>query len=75
VAVGAPLLDAAGRPIAAISLGGTRTRLTDERVPEIGHLVRTAAARISHQLGHRRNLSTDSTDFSDFSETKSVESV
>ncbi len=53
VAVGAPLLDATGRPIAAISLGGTRARLTDERVPDIGRLVRAAAGRISHQLGHR----------------------
>ena len=62
VAVGAPLLDAAGRPVAAISLGGTRTRLTDERVPEIGHLVRAAAARISHQLGYREKLSADLAD-------------
>lgn len=62
VAVGAPLLDATGRPIAAISLGGTRTRLTDERVPEIGRLVRAAAGRISHQLGYRESLSADLTD-------------
>ena len=65
VAVGAPLLDAAGRPIAAISLGGTRTRLTDERVPEIGRLVRAAAGRISHQLGYRRELTADYADFAD----------
>ncbi|MCW5862282.1 MAG: IclR family transcriptional regulator [Anaerolineae bacterium] len=53
VAVGAPLLDARGYPVAAISLGGTRARLTDERVPAIGSLVRAAAGRISHQLGYR----------------------
>lgn len=53
VAVGAPLLDAGGRPIAAISLGGTRARLTDKRVPEIGHLVSAAAGRISYRLGYR----------------------
>ena len=72
MAVGAPLLDAAGRPIAAISLGGTRTRLTDERVPAVGRLVRAAAARISHQLGYRRNLSTDSTDYTDSISEESV---
>lgn len=53
VAVGAALLDAGGHPVAAISLGGTRARLTDARVPAIGRLVRAAAGRISHQLGYR----------------------
>ena len=62
VAVGAPLFDAGGRPVAAISLGGTRTRLTDERVPAVGRLVRAAAARISHQLGYREGLSADLAD-------------
>ena len=65
VAVGAPLLDAAGRPVAAISLGGTRTRLTDERVPAVGRLVHAAAARISHQLGYREGLSADLADSAD----------
>ncbi len=59
VAVGAALLDADARPVAAISLGGTRTRLTDERLPAIGALVRAAAARISRRLGYRRELSAD----------------
>ncbi len=62
VAVGAALCAAGGRPLAAISLGGTRTRLTEERVPEIGRLVRAAAGRISHQLGHREGLSADLAD-------------
>lgn len=53
VAVGAPVFDRDGRPVAAISLGGTLTRMTGERVPEIGRLVRAAAYRISHQLGYR----------------------
>ena len=75
MAVGAPLLDAAGRPIAAISLGGTRTRLTDERVPAVGRLVRAAAARISHQLGYRREQTTDYTDFTDSEALESVKSV
>lgn len=55
VAVGAPLLDGNGRPVAAISLGGTLTRMTAGRVPEIGDRVRSAAARISHRLGYRDN--------------------
>lgn len=53
VAVGAPIFDRDGRPVAAISLGGTTTRLTTGRLPEIGALVRAAASRISHQLGYR----------------------
>jgi DNA-binding IclR family transcriptional regulator len=53
IAVGAALLDAGRRPVAAISLGGTRTRMTEARVPEIGELVREAAKRISHKLGYR----------------------
>ena len=55
VAVGAPVLDAAGRPVAAISLGGTLTRMTNERIPEIGARVRHTAGRISHKLGYRQN--------------------
>jgi DNA-binding IclR family transcriptional regulator len=53
IAVGAPLFDAGGRAVAAVSLGGTRIRLTGDRVPEIGVLVREAAGRISHRLGYR----------------------
>ncbi|HRN66908.1 MAG TPA: IclR family transcriptional regulator [Promineifilum sp.] len=54
VAVGAPLLDANGLPVAAISLGGTLTRMTAERIPQFGTEIRTAAARISHRLGYRQ---------------------
>jgi DNA-binding IclR family transcriptional regulator len=54
IAVGAALLDAGGRPVAAISLGGTHTRLTNERTPQIGERVQAAAARVSHRLGYRR---------------------
>jgi DNA-binding IclR family transcriptional regulator len=53
VAVGAAILAGDGRAVAAISLGGTRTRLTDERLTEIGALVRSAAERVSHRLGYR----------------------
>lgn len=53
IAVGAPVLDAAGRAVAAISLGGTLTRLTGDRIPQVGANVRAAARRISHRLGYR----------------------
>lgn len=53
VAVGAPLRDATGQAVAAISLGGTRARLTDDRVAEIGAQVKAAAERVSHLLGYR----------------------
>ena len=53
IAVGAPVLDAAGRAVAAISLGGTLTRLTGERIPHVGANVSAAARRISHRLGYR----------------------
>lgn len=59
IAVGAPVLDATGRAVAAISLGGTRTRLTEARLPEIGARVRAAAERISHRLGYRRRQERD----------------
>ena len=72
VAVGAPLFNAAGQPIAAISLGGTHSRLTDARLPEIGRLVRAAAGRISRHLGYRTSLSTDSTDSVSDESAKSV---
>lgn len=63
VAVGAPLLDANSRPVAAISLGGTLTRITAERIPQFGVEVRAAAARISYRLGYRKQ--TESTNFTD----------
>lgn len=53
IAVGAAIFDSNGQAIAAISLGGTNTRLTSERVPEIGEQVREAANRISYRLGYR----------------------
>ena len=53
VAIGAALLDAEGRPVAAISLGGTRARLTDERIAALGAQISAAARRVSHLLGYR----------------------
>lgn len=53
VAVGAPLRNSDGFPIAAISLGGPTIRLTDSYLPQLGALVCAAAGRISKQLGYR----------------------
>jgi IclR family transcriptional regulator, acetate operon repressor len=53
VAIGAPIFNAEGRVMAALSLGGTRVRLTEARIPEFGRLVRDAANRISRRLGYR----------------------
>ena len=58
VAVGAAVRDAAGRPVAAVSLGGTLTRMTAERIPQIGALVQAAAGRLSHRLGYRKREET-----------------
>jgi IclR family acetate operon transcriptional repressor len=52
VAVGAPVHAADGTVVAAISVGGPRTRLTAPRITEGARLVRTAAARISRTLGY-----------------------
>ncbi len=53
VAVGAPLRNFDGDPVAAISLGGPTIRLTNATIPEFGALLRAAAERISKQLGYR----------------------
>ena len=53
--------------MAAISLGGTLTRMTAERIPQFGTEVH-AAARISHRLGYRQQ--TESTDFTDGTDEK-----
>jgi len=50
-AVGAPVFDREGYPLAAISLGGPTARLTPEILPQIGERVKEAAARISMQFG------------------------
>jgi DNA-binding IclR family transcriptional regulator len=52
VAVGAPVRQAAGDVVAAISVGGPKSRLTPERVSAIARAVRDAATRISRRLGY-----------------------
>lgn len=51
VAVGAPVRNAEGRAVAALSVGGPKHRLTSARVTELAALVRQAADRVSERLG------------------------
>lgn len=51
VAVGAPILDHAGRPLAAISVGGPAGRLSGRRIPALARRVVESARRISVRLG------------------------
>jgi len=52
-AVGAPVLDADGLPIAALSVSAPADRLPPEARPEIGSIVAKAARQISLNLGYR----------------------
>jgi DNA-binding IclR family transcriptional regulator len=56
VAVGAAVRDAAGRVVAAISVGGPKSRLNADAVASIGRRLPAAAARISDRLGYRPSL-------------------
>jgi IclR family transcriptional regulator, KDG regulon repressor len=49
--VAAPLRDALGRVVAAISLTGPSVRLTDERISRLAQDIRTTADSISAELG------------------------
>lgn len=53
VAVGAPVRDHELHSLAAISVGGPATRLTEDRIPIIARRVVRAANRISQRLGGR----------------------
>jgi IclR family acetate operon transcriptional repressor len=50
--VAAPIFDHAGRCVAALSISGPATRMTMERVHELGPHVRQAALECSMQLGY-----------------------
>ena len=45
--VSAPILDAAGRPVAVVSVWGPSERLTEDRFPALGKLAVAAAAAIA----------------------------
>jgi IclR family transcriptional regulator, acetate operon repressor len=51
VAVAAPLLNYDSHVVGALSLAGPKSRLSPERLAEIGEMVRQAAHRVSVQLG------------------------
>jgi IclR family acetate operon transcriptional repressor len=51
--VAAPILDEAGALVAAISLSGPTARLTEDRVPLLGNLVRAVAHEITAEFGGR----------------------
>jgi DNA-binding IclR family transcriptional regulator len=51
--VGAPVFDYQGSVIAGLSVAAPSIRLTRERIPEVGALVRRHAAEISRHMGHR----------------------
>lgn len=52
-AVGAPVFNHEGQAVAAISIGGPRTRFTDKVISQLAPRVKAGAARISEQLGYR----------------------
>jgi IclR family acetate operon transcriptional repressor len=49
-AVAAPILDSAGRPVAAVAVAGPSFRLTPERMAEIAPGVQSAVAEIAREL-------------------------
>jgi DNA-binding IclR family transcriptional regulator len=52
-AVAAPVFDARGECVAAVSISGPRTRFTDEDLPDLTRHVHKAAEELSMKLGHR----------------------
>jgi len=55
--VAASVVDEHGQPWAAVSLAGPSARLTPERVPALGELVRTTARDLTQALGGMRQSS------------------
>lgn len=53
VAVGAPIREAEGTVVAALSVGGPRARLDAERIVLFASRLQAAAARVSERLGFR----------------------
>jgi IclR family transcriptional regulator, acetate operon repressor len=53
-AVAAPVFDAGGACVAAVSVSGPAYRLPERRLPQLGELCAAAAADVSDRLGFRR---------------------
>ena len=53
-AVAAPVFDAGGACVAAVSVSGPAYRLSESRLPEVGGLCAETAAEVSARLGFRR---------------------
>jgi IclR family acetate operon transcriptional repressor len=49
--IAAPIFDAGGKVIGAVSLSGPLTRITAEKIAPLGALVKGAAQSISRRLG------------------------
>ena len=49
--VAAVVYNALAEPLAAISVSGMTSRITDERLPEVGRMVREVAAELTVALG------------------------
>lgn len=58
--VGAAIFDYQGRVAAALSLSGSEIHITEDRIPELGDLVKWAAGEISRRMGFKGPLSRDS---------------
>ena len=55
IAVGAVVRNHEAMPVAAVGVGGPTSRITADRIPELGRLVKETADRISRLLGARVN--------------------
>jgi DNA-binding IclR family transcriptional regulator len=53
IAVAAPVRNREGQTVAALSVGGSTHRITENRVPELAQVVKEAASRVSKRLGYR----------------------
>lgn len=51
--IAAPVFDAAGVAVAALGISGPTVRVTDNKVAELGRMVREAAHRLSCELGYQ----------------------
>jgi len=51
--VAGAVLNEHGEPVGAISISGPATRVTRERMPQLGALVRSIANELTHELGGR----------------------